>query len=309
MNATADTPLDMAPAPGSPRRRRRSAQEAQITPQEPLGRGAKTAQPDRYQDASAKEDPVARQLVDGRHWLGQLLRNWFALNGWSYDTATAISQAYSPQVPLLHGSQLSNLISGKVDPKPRLFMGLGLLNRACGLTAEQRSALDTPVAQKLNGARAVCHPNGEPWSSGDFLRCFCGEIPPPEELLLAHRFDEERAELLSENLPLLVQALCAERNLKLRQAITALSDLMPVRLRNRTRLVLGGIEVFSAGDLEEALQPLCLAFSRWLGAAISPGQLLELLETFHQDSSGWQRPAAFARLLSEEPETPEEQAS
>lgn len=259
---------------------RPSGQRARGVAESAATGGAKTAAVDRFQVADIQDNPVVQRLEQGRVAMGSLLRSWIALNGWTYDDVTSIVESLSGGFPLLHGSQLSNLIRGKLEPKPRLFVGLDYLNKACAFEQKERNQLPSHLVEKLIGVRAIrSSPMGsaKPWKAGDFLNLFCGLEPMPTPWLDCHSLYSRRIYGLLENLANLTHELVKAKRDQLMPSRMTIVDCVPTRARAYAKEALSGDYLLSSEQFEELLPSYAEGFSRWLGAVVTPYKLLEAI--------------------------------
>ena len=125
---------------------------------------------------------------------GQVLKAWFASNGW----AQGITQvwAHSVDSPGPWASQISAAIKGKLDPKPAFFIALGAFNNAIA----ERNVLqmqDVKARNQLLKGEPLTMPDGMPYDGADFFRLFTGLIEPPEILNTLPVTDDDAKEFQS----------------------------------------------------------------------------------------------------------------
>ncbi|WP_411871778.1 hypothetical protein [Vulcanococcus limneticus] len=213
--------------------------------------------------------------------MSHLLRSWISLNGWIYEDVTSIVEALSGGVSLIHGSQISNLVSGKLEPKPRLFVGLHYLNEACAFEQTKREQLPTPIAQKLIGTRVVCSPcktDPTPWTAGDFLDLFCGLKPHPHNWLKSHGLPENRIYEYLQNLTRLTHELVKAKNDEIMPSFLTITSRFPVKTEEKAKSALAGASILSADQFDEFLPYYATGIGRWLGAIVTPYKLLEYID-------------------------------
>jgi len=115
------------------------------------------------------------ELAQAQVRFGQLLYKWQHTNGWSQDDPKRIMAAAGLGAIAVHNSQWSDLANAKVTPKPKLFAALSALNN---LVADQRwvtpATVPPAVRQRLQHARPLLTPEGQPWCAADFFDAFIG---------------------------------------------------------------------------------------------------------------------------------------
>jgi len=281
--------VEGADLPSQPKAKRASRGRAALSagsskqpapPKLPAIGGAKTASADRFQATGIQDNPVSKHLEQGRVAMGNLLRSWISLNGWTYEDAISIVQSLSSGFSLLHGSQISNLIRGKLEPKPRLFLGLDYLNKACALEKKERENLPNDLAEKLIGVRVVrsnTHSSAEPWNAGDFLNLFCGVNPYPYPWLDSHNLTSKIIYGLQENLASLTHELVkAKRDENMPSRLTIV-QYVPPRAKTYAKQALSSDYLLSPEQFEELLPCYAKGFSTWLGAVVTPYKLLQVI--------------------------------
>ena len=126
--------------------------------------GAKTADPARF---AKSEEALVQTFEQGRQQTSKLVREWLQLNNWTYQTVESLVKEQSTKVGLVHGSQLSNLIAGKLEPKPQFFVGLANLNKyTVGI---------------YEASYQTVQEGNRTWTAGDFMEFFCGLKSTPTE--------------------------------------------------------------------------------------------------------------------------------
>lgn len=238
----------------------------------------KATPPDQSKASDTENSPVDQGLQRGRRLMSTLLRSWISLNGWTYDDVTSIVEALSGGVPLIHGSQISNLIGGKLEPKPRLFVGLDFLNKACAYDPEARKQLPKEIAVKLIGSRVVRSApstSQAAWTAGDFLNLFCGLKPYPVGWLDLHDLRDQTIYTYLQNLTRLVHELVKAKNDEILPSFMTITQNFPSRTRPQAQSAIAGTSVLSASQFEEFMPTYATGIGEWLGAIVSPYALLE----------------------------------
>ena len=272
-----DLPFQAKAKGSSPRRTPPSGGRSRQAAAPEASGGAKTASTDRFKGAEIQDNPVAKKLEEGRVAMGSLLRSWISLNGWTYDDVTSIVESLSGGFSLLHGSQISNLIRGKLEPKPRLFMGLDYLNKACALSQTQREKLPNHLAEKLIGVRVVrshLFASAEPWNAGDFLNLFCGVKPYPAAWLDSHNLCERSIYTYLDKLATLTHKLIEAKKAENMPSRMTIVKYVPARAKAYATGALSANYTLSSEQFEELLPCYAQGFSKWLGAVVTPYKLL-----------------------------------
>jgi hypothetical protein len=120
---------------------------------------------------STKYVPIEERIA-----FGQVLRRWFKANDWPQDVPHRVAAFTGAAGPW--NSQVSTLMSGKLDPKPALFVALGAFNQ---FVAEQhlQGVTERRLVDQLKDAQPLCHDNGRPYTAPDFFALFVGLLEPP----------------------------------------------------------------------------------------------------------------------------------
>ena len=111
---------------------------------------------------------------------GPVLKAWFKRNDWPQITAERVARAKGSAIGPW-ASQMSNSMQGKLEPKPAFFIALGWFNNVI-LTRDFQGITDRRLLDQLKGSEALTHPDGQPFTGGDFFRLYIGELKPSEEL-------------------------------------------------------------------------------------------------------------------------------
>ncbi|MEA5416208.1 hypothetical protein [Synechococcus sp. BA-132 BA5] len=225
--------------------------------------------------------PLARRMEKGRLDMGRLLRSWITLNGWTYDDVTSIISVFSGGLPLLHGSQISNLIRGRLEPKPKLFVGLDYLNRACATNEKDRADLDPVISRKLVDVRSVASISPEKtrlWTAGDFLNYFSGLCFPPMAWLYLENLNDTDAYEYVQTFAKLVKGLADIRKRDYYPTYSTLVQHFPHNIQSHAMSVASGAETIPTEKLEQYLILYARGLSHWLGAEVTPWKLTQFLQ-------------------------------
>ena len=111
---------------------------------------------------------------------GPVLKAWFKRNDWPQITAERVARAKGSAIGPW-ASQMSNSMQGKLEPKPAFFIALGWFNNVI-LTRDFQGITDRRLLDQLIDSEPLTHPNGQPFTGGDFFRLYIGELKPSEEL-------------------------------------------------------------------------------------------------------------------------------
>lgn len=126
----------------------------------------------------AKRHANWQQYIDE---FGDMLLLWRQSNGWSGQTLEDWAKACPDVLPI---KLLNSVVTGlelKRNKKtaPSTFQALGIAN--CILAQEFRGVIrDRTLHDRIYNATPICHPDGKPWTPGDFFRAFIGELEIPE---------------------------------------------------------------------------------------------------------------------------------
>lgn len=115
------------------------------------------------------------QLMEARMDFGRLLHAWQRRNDWSQDAPARIAIAAGYDGFDVHNSQWSEICRAKLEPKPKFFAALAVLN---GLLADPTwlaAATATPrLLQDLHDAAPLLQADGTPWGAADFFAAYIG---------------------------------------------------------------------------------------------------------------------------------------
>lgn len=123
--------------------------------------------------------PTETIATTGAPAFGQMLTAWLRHNGWSQQVPHDWAAATGSPGPW--NSQLSTACRNQLTPKPGFFIGLANFNAA---VAQQqfRNITSQALRQRLRHGLAIAHPDGTPYSAGDFFNVYIGALMPPEWL-------------------------------------------------------------------------------------------------------------------------------
>jgi hypothetical protein len=127
---------------------------------------------------------------------GKLVRQWFARNGWPQDVPHRLAKITGAAGPW--NSQVSQIMQGKLDPKPALFVAFGAFNQA---VAEQRfpGVTERRLLDQLTGSEPLRHDDGRPYTAPDFFALFTGLLDAPSSFSIPERvITEEDAQGISQ---------------------------------------------------------------------------------------------------------------
>lgn len=115
-----------------------------------------------------------------REVFGDVLKAWFARNGWPQSITEAWAKSCGSPGPW--ASQISPAINYKLDPKAAFFVSLANFNQA---VAERNvlSVTNERVRNLLLKGEPLCHDSGVPFAAEDFFKLFVGLLEPPAEYL------------------------------------------------------------------------------------------------------------------------------
>jgi len=123
-------------------------------------------------------DALREEVRQSALAFGRMLKRWRLANGWAQDTSQLWGEAAG--IPHVYASQWSQLETGNAkNPGPLMFRCLGVLNQR--LAQENYGTITNLVLrQRVQGAKALFHPDGQPWRGGDFFAAYVGELDWPE---------------------------------------------------------------------------------------------------------------------------------
>ena len=110
---------------------------------------------------------------------GPVLKEWFRRNEWPQVVAERVARAKGSKIGPW-ASQMSNTMSGKLEPKPNFFKALGWFNNVI-LTRDFQGITDRRLMDQLKGSEALCHDDGQPFTATDFFSLYLGELEAPED--------------------------------------------------------------------------------------------------------------------------------
>ena len=109
---------------------------------------------------------------------GPVVKEWFRRNGWPQIVAEKVAREKGSVIGPW-ASQLSNTMSGKIEPKPNFFMAMGWFNEVI-LTRDFHDITDRTIKDLLVNSEALTHDNGQPFTATDFFALYLGDIQAPE---------------------------------------------------------------------------------------------------------------------------------
>jgi hypothetical protein len=206
------------------------------------------------------------QLAAAAVVFGQNLKLWRNAANWGQ--ATAEDWGKSAGLPHVYCSQWNALENAKASsPGPLIFHALGVMN---GLLASQQygSISNRTLADKVKAAKAITHPDGTPWSSGDFLDAYLGALEWPQEAIAVKvpAMDDRAAEAYSEGLRKAFAKLLNYSGLSTRDGIKALLEHCDASAPDREEFaaIVAGLEDFTAEGLAPFWEGRIYAPHRWL---------------------------------------------
>ena len=108
---------------------------------------------------------------------GPVIKEWFKRNQWPQILAEKVARSKGSAVGPW-ASQISNTMNCKIEPKPPFFGAMGWFNKVI-FDEDYQGITDTYTKELLKGSVALCHDDGKPFTSTDFLALFLGEIQAP----------------------------------------------------------------------------------------------------------------------------------
>ena len=109
---------------------------------------------------------------------GPVIKEWFRRNQWPQILAEKVARSKGSAVGPW-ASQISNTMNRKIEPKPSFFGAMGWFNKVI-FDQDYQGITDTYTKDLLKDSVALCHDNGNPFTSTDFLALFLGHIQAPE---------------------------------------------------------------------------------------------------------------------------------
>lgn len=110
---------------------------------------------------------------------GPVLKAWFRRNNWPQIMAESVARAKGSKIGPW-ASQISNAMSGKIEPKPPFFKALGWFNDVI-MRRDFLEVTDRRIMDLLIDSEPLCHDNGQPFTATDFFSLYVGELDPPED--------------------------------------------------------------------------------------------------------------------------------
>ena len=121
---------------------------------------------------------------------GPVLKEWFRRNEWPQVVAERVARAKGSKIGPW-ASQMSNTMSGKLEPKPNFFKALGWFNNVI-LTRDFQGITDRRLMDQLLESEALCHDDGQPFTATDFFSLYLGELEAPQD------YKQTKAEITQE---------------------------------------------------------------------------------------------------------------
>lgn len=182
---------------------------------------------------------------------GVMLRRWRRANDWSQQIP--VDWGREADFLHLHGSTWSQLETNTLrNPGPKVWAGLGEINGR--LQARNYGTLrSAELRRRLESAQPICHADGRPWTAGDFLMAYMGQLswPPLQEVNPAPKLSEAAAARLSHQIRDSFQAIAQDADLEPVEAILQVLehvDGSPAE-RQLFQRVLLGFHVYSPQEL------------------------------------------------------------
>ena len=122
---------------------------------------------------------------------GPVLKEWFRRNEWPQVVAERVARAKGSKIGPW-ASQMSNTMSGKLEPKPNFFKALGWFNNVI-LTRDFQGITDRRLMDQLLESEALCHDDGQPFTATDFFSLYLGELEAPSD------YKQAKAEIKQED--------------------------------------------------------------------------------------------------------------
>lgn len=183
----------------------------------------------------------AAQREDALRRFGGMLRRWRIRNGWTQYTPNewAKEAGFAGMAP----GNLSNLEQGKVSPSPGRIFLLADLNRRIALQ-DWSGVRSRQLLERLQTAKAIFTPDGQPWGPTEFWACSVGVLAPPKDLDEPEAepvpsIDDQQAMELSKRWRDQLHALVLKHDLDPSEALTEVARHVPQQQRKRLRQVLG----------------------------------------------------------------------
>jgi len=179
-------------------------------------------------DSPFSRNRLQSQIKEAAISFGRNLRFWRESNGWSQNTPVQWARAISmAQVP---NSTWSNLENGILaGPRPLVFLALGAMNGLIHV-GDYGTITNRLLRDQLSDSRALCHPDGQPWSGPDFYAAYIGELAWPAEFGAPDPFalvSAQEAEELSASLREQFRSIATARGIRPAEALDKLMALVP----------------------------------------------------------------------------------
>jgi hypothetical protein len=136
-----------------------------------------------------------QEAIPERVAFGKLVRQWFKRNGWPQDVPHRLAKFTGAAGPW--NSQVSQVMQGKLDPKPAFFVAFGAFNRA---VAEQdfRGVTDRRLLDQLKDASPLCDDRGQAYDAPGLFALFTGLAELPESYPAIPEISDQEAKSRSE---------------------------------------------------------------------------------------------------------------
>lgn len=223
---------------------------------------------------------LEEQVVAGQAALGQLFRQFLAVNGFKHIQFMTMAHAVTG-VRWLHSSQISNLKAGGT----RNLTGFPLFSVAAvnRRIYEINAGLASPPAGSPRAdwqdKQPMLRPDGQPIDIGDLWRVYFGEMEPPlfsqQELI---SLDDRLAQALSSNLHTLYMAHCQAAGSEPMAYLPVALGLFPGSKEEQKLLkgVLLGVLELDAEEATALAGQIAEFLSQLQGKEVSERQVMEL---------------------------------
>jgi hypothetical protein len=243
-----------------------------------------------------QEQPGLAREASGKQQLGLALRMLLTRNELSHGRLKAFYEWACPgEGRWLATSQISYVRTGAGTKGvgSRVIDALGQVNLHLALVAGDDSpevkALPPvePLPREFRALKGCAwflrHPETNlALDAGDLFQVLMGRLVP-DEVNQFEGFSDRECAKLSEALALMAQRWCSVHGLLLVQGFEQLFKMYPVdskTRKDRLRIVLAGIEVFSPEQFQEELRALCVLVGGLMGTdPLTPAELLDQLHS------------------------------
>ena len=211
---------------------------------------------------STPYEPIEERIAFGR-----VIRLWFRSNGWAQDVPHKFAKIVGTAGPW--NSQVSTVMSGKLDPKPAFFVALGAFNDAVARQAFP-GITDRKLLDALKGAEPLCDDDGRPCTAPDFFALFTGLQPLPKRYASARTITPEDAKAISQGHQEAFAQFASIHGISPKQAWDDLRfhcDGVPSPQLSKLRDVLTGWDTWTPDDLEtmeeDGIDAVSAAIAQW----------------------------------------------